>query len=76
MIDSDILPNVYDLVAAVYRQAIREAQGRHERKRQAAVEWLAVVAPDWQERIGGCKTPQPHKCRPYGQQSALTREIT
>lgn len=37
-----------DLVAAVFRQAIKDAQRGNDDARQ----WLRAVAPEWVERLG------------------------
>lgn len=38
---------IYGLVAAVFRRAIRDAVAGDE----AALAWLAVVAPDWRDHV-------------------------
>ena len=45
VVDSDCTDNVFDLVAAVYKKAIRDAK----RGDVEAIEFLSIVCPDWQE---------------------------
>ena len=50
-----LIDETFDLVTSVYKQAIREATGSNPKLAQEARAWLAVVAPDWEERIRGCR---------------------
>lgn len=45
---------MFDLIAGVYRQAIRDAKcGKRD-----AIEWLDVVAPDWREYLAKPRVKQ------------------
>ena len=49
-----MIDEAFTLVSEVYRQAIREATGSNPKLAQEAREWLAIVAPDWEELKRGC----------------------
>ena len=44
-IDDTAVGNVYEVIAAVYKQALREARRGDEK----AIDWLDCVRPDWRE---------------------------
>lgn len=48
-----LIDETFDLVGSVYKQAICEATGSDPKLAQEARAWLAVVAPDWEERRRG-----------------------
>ncbi len=64
---------VYDLIASVYQQAVKEAQAGDEQ----AVEWLDVCAPDWRELVNkptirpGKKDERSNRV-PYASERTLT----
>lgn len=46
---------MFDLIAGVYRQALRDAQNG----KRDAIEWLDMCAPDWRELVD---KPKVQKC--------------